>query len=56
MTTIETVSQPRSHYSFTPTVKAIQARKGSRDSYRRMEDGRPWNATVTPDLAAFIAS
>src|SRR5205823_5796263 len=43
------------HYAFTPTVKAIQSRKGSRTSYQRMEE-RPWRATVTEDLAAFIAA
>ncbi len=31
-------TEPRSHYAFTPTVKAIQARKGSRASYQRMEE------------------
>jgi hypothetical protein len=51
----ETQSQLHNHYAFTPTVKAIQARKGSRDSYQRMEE-RPWRTTVTPDLAAFIAA
>jgi hypothetical protein len=50
-----TQSQLHNHYAFTPTVKAIQARKGSRDSYQRMEE-RPWRTTVTPDLAAFIAA
>jgi uncharacterized protein len=57
MTATETETSPesRSHYAFTPTVKAIQARKGSRESYQRMEE-RPWRTTVTPDLAAFIAA
>jgi hypothetical protein len=50
-----TQTQLHNHYAFTPTVKAIQARKGSRDSYQRMEE-RPWRTTVTPDLAAFIAA
>ena len=48
-------TEPRSHYAFTPTVKAIQARKGSRASYQRMEE-RPWNTTVTPELAAFLSA
>src|SRR5205823_5239665 len=48
-------TQTHSHYAFTPTVKAIQARKGSRASYQQREE-RPWNTTVTPDLAAFIAA
>ncbi len=55
MTAPEVQTQTRSHYSFTPTVKAIQARKGSRGAYQQREE-RPWNATVTPDLAAFIAA
>ena len=42
------------HYAFTPSVKAIQTRKGSRDAYEKSEQ-RPWRTTVTADLAAFIA-
>jgi uncharacterized protein len=48
-------TEVHSHYAFTPTVKAIQTRKGSRTSYQRMED-RPWNTTVTPEFAAFVAA
>ena len=43
-----------SDIAFTPAVKSIQARLGSRDSYHRMEDGRGWSSTITPDLAQFI--
>jgi predicted pyridoxine 5'-phosphate oxidase superfamily flavin-nucleotide-binding protein len=43
-----------SDVAFTPTVKAIQSRKGSRDSYARVEQRGGWRATITPDLAAFI--
>lgn len=43
-----------SDVAFTPTVKAIQARKGSRESYARVEQRDGWRATITPDLAAFI--
>jgi len=43
-----------SDVAFTPTVKAIQARKGSRESYARVEQRGGWRATITPDLAAFI--
>ncbi|MBW8909220.1 MAG: pyridoxamine 5'-phosphate oxidase family protein [Mesorhizobium sp.] len=43
-----------SDVAFTPTVKAIQARKGSRDSYSRVEQRGGWRATITPDVAAFI--
>jgi len=45
-----------SDIAFTPTVKAIQQRKGSRTSYERMETGRGWSTTITPDLADFIAA
>lgn len=45
-----------SDIAFTPTVKEIQQRKGSRASYARMEAGEGWSTTITPDLAAFIAA
>lgn len=41
---------------FSPTVKAIQTRKGSRDGYARMEAKGSWPTTITPDLANFIAA
>ena len=44
-----------SDVAFTPAVKAIQDRKGSRDNYARMEEGEGWSTTITPALAAFIA-
>jgi hypothetical protein len=31
-----------SDIAFTPTVKAVQARKGSRLAYSRMEEGGSW--------------
>lgn len=45
-----------SDIAFTSVVKAIQERKGSRESYARMESGRGWSTTITPDLAEFIAA
>ncbi|HET6574413.1 MAG TPA: pyridoxamine 5'-phosphate oxidase family protein [Fimbriiglobus sp.] len=39
---------------FTPAVKAIQARNGSRTRYERVERGG-WQTRVTPDLAEFLA-
>ena len=39
---------------FTPSIKAIQTRKGSRRLYERMDENRPWPARVPPELAAFI--
>ena len=44
-----------SDVAFTPSVKAIQERRGSRRQYARMEERRGWTTTITPDLAAFIA-
>lgn len=47
------------HYSsdiaFTPAVKAIQTRKGSRHGYARMEQGGSWESSITAELQAFIA-
>jgi predicted pyridoxine 5'-phosphate oxidase superfamily flavin-nucleotide-binding protein len=45
-----------SDVAFTPAVKAIQTRKGSRSAYARMEENGAWAATITPELAAFVAS
>jgi hypothetical protein len=44
-----------SDVAFTPAVKAIQDRKGSRENYARMEEGEGWSTTITPALATFIA-
>jgi predicted pyridoxine 5'-phosphate oxidase superfamily flavin-nucleotide-binding protein len=44
-----------SDVAFSPSVKAVQARKGSRRAYSRMEEGGSWETRITPDLAAFIA-
>lgn len=43
-----------SDIAFTPTVKAIQARHGSRDAYARMESERGWETRIMPDVAGFI--
>ena len=39
-----------SDVAFTPTVKAIQTRKGSRHAYARMEQGGGWRTAITPEL------
>ncbi len=44
-----------SDIAFTPAVKAEQDRRGSREGYRKMAERQDWSATVTADLAAFIA-
>jgi len=45
-----------SDVAFTPTVKAIQERKGSRQAYARMEQSGGWASTISDDLAGFIAA
>jgi hypothetical protein len=39
-----------SDLAFTGAVKAVQARKGSRQAYARMEQGGGWQTTITADL------
>jgi len=45
-----------SDVAFTPSIKAVQARKGSRRSYERMEEKGSWQTRITPELAAFITA
>src|SRR5215471_9195985 len=45
-----------SDVAFTPTVKAVQARKGSREAYGHVEQKGGWRTRITPDLAEFIAA
>src|SRR5580692_6475714 len=54
--TMSTAHQFSSDVAFTPTVKAVQARKGSRISYARVEERGGWETRIPPDLAAFIES
>jgi len=42
--------------AFTDTVKAIQARRGSRRGYAAMEARGGWRTEVDGDLAAFVAA
>lgn len=44
-----------SDIAFTPAVKAIQARKGSRLAYSRMEQRGSWETHISPELRDFIA-
>lgn len=44
-----------SDIAFTPTVKAIQTRKGSRPAYGQMEARGGWQTAISADLAGFIA-
>ncbi len=43
-----------SDIAFTPAVKALQQRNGSRGSYARMEEGGPWETKISSDLKGFI--
>jgi len=47
-------SRASSDIAFTATVKAMQARKGSRRAYANMEAKGGWETEVTPELAEFI--
>ena len=53
------MSDTRIHSSdiaFTPSVKAIQALKGSRDAYARIEEHGGWRTEVDENLIAFLAN
>ncbi len=43
-----------SDVAFTPAVKAVQERKGSRADYARVEQAGSWKTRITPDLKMFI--
>ena len=47
---------PSSDVAFTPAVKALQARKGSRERYALVEAKGGWRTTITPDIESFIAA
>lgn len=44
-----------SDVAFTPSVKAIQSRKGSRSAYARMEGQGGWATVITQELAEFVS-
>jgi predicted pyridoxine 5'-phosphate oxidase superfamily flavin-nucleotide-binding protein len=48
------MSQPASDIAFTPAVKAIQEKRGSRKQYASMEERGGWQTAITPDLAGFL--
>jgi len=43
-----------SDVAFTPAVKAVQSRKGSRANYARQEEMGSWKTQITSDLKIFI--
>jgi predicted pyridoxine 5'-phosphate oxidase superfamily flavin-nucleotide-binding protein len=44
-----------SDVAFTPAVKAVQMRKGSRDGYARVEQQGGWRTEIDENLAGFLA-
>jgi len=44
-----------SDVAFTPNVKAIQERRGSRAAYARLEQGRGFRTAIDAELSRFIA-
>ena len=45
---------PSSDIAFTPSVKAVQTRHGSRDAYARMEARGGFRTAIDEDLIAFL--
>ena len=43
-----------SDIAFTPAVKAIQARKGSREAYAHVEENGGWRTEIDDRLAALL--
>jgi predicted pyridoxine 5'-phosphate oxidase superfamily flavin-nucleotide-binding protein len=50
------MTAPSSDIAFTPIVKALQAERGSRANYQRMEERGGFRTELTEDLAQFLAS
>jgi predicted pyridoxine 5'-phosphate oxidase superfamily flavin-nucleotide-binding protein len=45
-----------SDVAFTPSVKAVQSRRGSRKAYAHRDETGSWPTRITSDLAEFIAA
>jgi uncharacterized protein len=50
------MKHPASDVAFSPAVKAVQAQRGSRAGYARMEEKGGWRTVITPELADFLAA
>ena len=48
------MTRPSSDVAFSPAVKAVQAKRGSRERFARMEEKGGWRTAITPDLAGFL--
>ncbi len=51
---MDTTTSYASDIAFSPSVKAVQTRKGSRGFLGRMEQNGSWETRITPDLASFV--
>jgi uncharacterized protein len=51
----EIIMRPSSDIAFSPSVKAVQERRGSRAGYAKMETKGGFATTIDEELAAFIA-
>jgi len=52
----EPCQPPSSDVAFTPSVKAVQERKGSRRAFAYVESAGGWATRITPELAEFIGA
>jgi predicted pyridoxine 5'-phosphate oxidase superfamily flavin-nucleotide-binding protein len=48
------VTTPSTDIAFSPAVKAVQERRGSRATYARLEQNGGWNSKIDAALAEFI--
>jgi len=48
------MDKPSSDIAFSPTVKGLQERFGSREAYSKMEEKGGFKVKITDDLSAFI--
>jgi predicted pyridoxine 5'-phosphate oxidase superfamily flavin-nucleotide-binding protein len=46
--------RPSSDVAFSPSVKAVQARRGSREAFAKAEERGGWRTEITADMAAFV--
>jgi uncharacterized protein len=51
----QAMTRHASDVAFTPAVKAIQARRGSRQHFVKAEERGGWRTAITADLAQFLA-
>jgi hypothetical protein len=50
------MTSPASDIAFTPAVKAVQTRRGSRGAYAKREAAGGFQTEITPDLVEFVSA